>query len=139
MGGNKFLLPRWGRLGREAHAARITTSGKPGDLLEQRRTQRVLVAMPVLIYGRLGNEPFQEDTETINVSANGGLLPITTEVLPSQKLLLTNLQTNEELTCRVARLVQTPGGRTLVGLEFLQPAPRFWGGALTSPHVDSLR
>jgi hypothetical protein len=82
--------------------------------------------MPVHLYGRMGEEPFQEHTETINVSVNGGLVPVTAEVSCSQKLILTNLQTSEELACRVARITKTDRGTTLAGLEFLQPAPSFW-------------
>jgi hypothetical protein len=82
--------------------------------------------MPVLIYGRFDNEPFQENTETVNVSANGGLMPISAPIKLSQTLLLTNLQTEEDLACRVARLVRTEEGETLVALEFLRPPPRFW-------------
>ena len=87
----------------------------------------MLVAMPVLIYGRSEDEPFQEQTETIDVSAHGGLMPVTVEVMKSQKLLLTNLLTNQELACRVARVVRTSQGQTLAGLEFVQPSKGFWG------------
>jgi len=73
------------------------------------------------------DEPFQEQTETIDVSALGGLLPITVEVTKSQKLLLTNIETNQDLACRVARLVRTEEGRILAGVEFLQPSEGFWG------------
>lgn len=117
----KFLLPRWGHLGHHARNAAARS------LPEQRRARRVPVAMPVLIYGRSADEPFQEQTETIDVSAHGGLMPITVEVMKSQKLLLTNLMTNEELACRVARVVRTGEGKTLAGLEFLQPSEGFWG------------
>lgn len=121
VGGTKFLLPRWGHLG---HQARMAATRY---LPEQRRAQRVPAAMPVLIYGRSANEPFQEQTETIDVSTHGGLMPITVEVMKSQKLLLTNLLTNEELACRVARVVRTREGKILAGLEFLQPSEGFWG------------
>lgn len=121
MSGNKFLLPRWGHLGHEARNA------MPRVLREQRRAERVPVSMPVLLYGHIEGEPFQEQAETIDVSAHGGLVPITVEVKESQKLLLTNLLTNEDRPCRVARLVQTREGKTLAGLEFLQPSEGFWG------------
>jgi hypothetical protein len=122
-------MPRWGHLG--LLARKVAAQYLP----EQRRAQRVLAAMPVLIYGRSADEPFQEQTETIDVSAHGGLIPITVEVMKSQKLLLTNLLTNEDLPCRVARLVLTREGKTLAGLEFLQPSRGFWGEHL--PARDS--
>ena len=121
MVGTKFLLPRWGHLGLLARKA-----GR-GYLPEKRRAQRVLAAMPVLIYGRSADEPFQEQTETIDISAQGGLMPITVEVLESQRLLLTNLLTNQDLPCRVARVVLTREGKTLAALEFLQSSEGFWG------------
>jgi hypothetical protein len=117
MGFFRLLLPRWGRLGREARVMPRANT---------RRAQRVHARMPILVYGRLGNEPFAENTQTVDVSALGGLVPIAARVVPSQKLILTNLQTDEDLTCRVVRLIPGENGQTLVGLEFLQPSPRFW-------------
>jgi hypothetical protein len=90
--------------------------------------------MPILLYGRMENEPFQEQTETINVSTHGSLVPIEAEVTRWQKLILTNVQTNEELACRVARVIQTEKGTRLAGLEFLQPSQRFWGSIVPMPN-----
>lgn len=120
VGGLKFSFPRWPRLGRDRHPAKTRL------LREQRRATRVPLAMPVLLYGGMGEEPFQEHTETTNVSVNGGLVPVTAEVSCSQVIILTNLQTSEELSCRVARVTKTDRGTTLAGLEFLQPEPSFW-------------
>jgi len=78
VGGVKFLLPRWAHLGRQAREA------MPRYIPEQRRGPRVAAAMPVLLYGRLGDEPFQEHTETIDVSGHGGLVPISAEVRCAQ-------------------------------------------------------
>jgi len=82
--------------------------------------------MPVWIYGWLDGEPFSESSETVNVCAVGGLIPIASEVRRLQKLILTNLQTSEEVTCRVARVQRTRGGGLLAGLEFLQVGGQFW-------------
>jgi hypothetical protein len=107
---------------------------------DQRHALRVHVAMHVLIYGRLGNEPFAENTETIDVCTLGGLVPISARVRRSQRLIVTNLQTNEELACRVVRLAKAGDGGRLAGLAFLQPGPRFWrSGPLTdSPSTADL-
>jgi len=95
---------------------------------EKRHAHRVMAATSVFIYGRIENEgePFAENTKTINVSARGGLVPLSARVLSAQKLMVTNLQTGQDLLCRVARVEQTGGGETLIGLEFLEPAPLFW-------------
>jgi hypothetical protein len=81
--------------------------------------------MPVFIYARVRGEPFAEHAETMNIGPQGGLVALSTELQSLQILLVTNLQTNEDLACRVARLVKADG-KTLVGVEFLQPCPRFW-------------
>jgi len=95
-------------------------------LLDQRRAQRLPIYLPVQVYGKLDGVPFSENTETINVSACGGLVPLSTAVARAQKLILTNLQTDQDLTCRVARLIRSERGQVLAGLEFLQSAPGFW-------------
>jgi hypothetical protein len=111
------LFSRWGRKERTA-----------GEMfrLDKRRGPRVAATMPVFIYGRVQGQPFSENAETTNVSPQGGLVALSAELERSQTLLVTNLQTDEDLACRVARLVKTEKGKTLVGVEFLQPSPHFW-------------
>jgi hypothetical protein len=125
MSGLVSTLRRWLRLGSESEDSRTLR-------LEQRRGRRVRADMPVLLYGRLADEPFQERTQTIDVSSHGGLFPIAAAVVPSQKLILTNLETNDDLACRVARLIRTEQGATLAAVEFLQPSLRFWGSVVSS-------
>lgn len=129
--GSKFILPRWSHLGRIAREA----AGH--SVPEQRRARRVPAALPILLYGQFADEPFQEQTDTIDVSTHGSLVPITVGVLKSQKVLLTNLRTDEDLACRVARVVRTKDGKTLAELEFLQPSERFWGEHLSAGSTGS--
>lgn len=118
-------------------ASKDREDGDAHDLAapDKRRALRLHVAIHVLIYGRLGNEPFSENAETVDVCTLGGLVPISARVRRSQKLILTNLQTDEELPCRVAHIVKAEDGRKLVGLAFLRPGRRFWrsGPPLDSP------
>ncbi len=107
-------------------------SSRQRPLVEQRRSRRVPASMRILLYGRVEDEPFQEHTQTIDVSSHGGLFPISAAVERSQKLILTNLDTDDELACRITRLVRTNEGKTLAGVEFLQPSLRFWGPAVAS-------
>ncbi len=93
---------------------------------DKRSALRLHVAIHVMVYGWMGGEPFSENAETIDVCALGGLVPIAAHVRRSQRLMLTNLQTNEELLCRVARVAKAEDGRKLAGLAFLQRGPRFW-------------
>jgi len=82
--------------------------------------------MQVFVYGTMQGQPFSELAETANVSPQGGLLELSTEIEGRQPILVTNLQTNEELACRIARSAKTSSGKTLIGLEFLRPSPNFW-------------
>lgn len=120
MNWGKLLLPRWGFLDQKA---RSTPKAPPA---ERRSGPRVPVKIPVFIYGRDQDEPFSQRAETLNVSANGGLLSLPAEVADSQKLVVTNPQTDEDRVCRVVRLQKAEEGKIFVGVEFLQPSPNFW-------------
>jgi hypothetical protein len=118
------LAPRAGATASTAAAA--PSAASPQTPRRKRRAHRVSAFLPVFVYGRAHHEPFAEHAVTLNVSATGGLLALSADVAPSQKLLMANEQTDEELRCRVARVVKTEGGKTLVGFEFLSPHPNFW-------------
>jgi hypothetical protein len=126
LSGIRSLFRRRVRAGHEAKSARTQ------PLIEQRRARRVRAALQILLYGRLADEPFQERTETIDVSSHGGLFPVSAAVVPAQKLIVTNLENDEELACRVTRLVHTDRGRILAAVEFLQPSLRFWGAVVSA-------
>ena len=97
-----------------------------GPLQDKRRAQRLPIAMPVLVYGYVDDEPFAENTESVNVSVRGGLVAIPTGVNCWQKVILTNLQTDEDLECRIVRLAKSGTGQILAGLEFPEIEPKFW-------------
>ncbi|HYW67061.1 MAG TPA: hypothetical protein VFB10_10180 [Candidatus Dormibacteraeota bacterium] len=93
----------------------------------RRRSQRVLLRIPVQVIGRSPDrKPFSEMTHTAVVNAHGGLIYLSLKVAVGQVIILKNPETNEEQLCRVARADQAPDGRIEVGLEFVKPAPNFW-------------
>ncbi len=116
----KPILPRWSGAGREARSNARVSHGL-------RRAARVEAATSVFVYGRSRDEPFSEGTKTLNVSVNGGCVTVSREVAREQKIIITNAQTDEDLACRVARFARTGDGKVVVGLEFLEPRPHFWG------------
>lgn len=123
------LFSRWGRKGHPGDAGlRIPKHAgqSPEQRLDKRRGPRLAASLPVFIYGRLEGQPFSEHAETANVSPQGGLLEVSCDIERAHPVLITNLHTNEELACRVARVIKTNTGKTLVGLEFLRPSPNFW-------------
>jgi hypothetical protein len=120
MGWRSLFLPRKVRSRREPAPAPAVP--KPN----RRRDHRVSAFLPVFIYAHSHDEPFAEHAVTLNVSASGGLLSLSRDVVPSQELWIANTQTDEELPCRIARVTKTQAGTVLVGFEFLRPAPHFW-------------
>jgi len=101
----------------------------------QRRSERVLLDVPVVIRGESPDQrPFQEETFTVTVSAHGALLMLATQVFPGQKLLLLNPANWDEREGRVAYTGRVHAGLAQVGIEFTQPAPDFW--PVSSPPPD---
>ena len=94
----------------------------------QRRSQRVFHKMRLQASGRSHQgRKFREVCETLVVSAHGGLLNLRHEVDNGEMLVLVNPETQEEQECRIVYLGETGNRGTRVGVEFLTPAPRFWG------------
>jgi hypothetical protein len=81
----------------------------------------------VYVYGHgSGAEPFHEEAHTLKVNADGALLLLSVPVHKGQKLLLTNLQTQQDQDCRVVYL-GTQHSRTVeTGVAFPQTNPDFW-------------
>lgn len=93
---------------------------------ERRRAHRLPFAVAVFVYGHRGDEPFWENTETVNISEIGGLIPLTLRfVVPRQTLAISTLRTDQPMLCRVAR-VETTIKEIVVGFEFLSNSPEFW-------------
>jgi hypothetical protein len=116
----RTLLKKLGRGGRGS------SGNGPSLSRDKRRAQRLPITLPVLVYGYEAGEPFVEHTESVNVSARGALLAISAKVECWQKIVLTNLQTEEDRQGRVVRLIESESGQSLAGVEFLNAAPRFW-------------
>ena len=93
-----------------------------------RRSSRVFHKMRVQAQGRAHNgKKFRETCETLVVNGHGGLLLLKHEVDDGVMLVITNPETMEELECRVVYLGDLGDKGQRVGIEFLTPAPRFWG------------
>jgi len=99
---------------------------QPGDAGAKRRSQRVQIAMPVLVRGSSGTLTFEEETKTAVVNANGCSISLQARVALGQQLSLVNMKTAEELPCRVAFVGPVEGGRAEVGVEFAEASPLFW-------------
>ena len=99
-----------------------TTTASP------RRSARFFHKMRVQAQGRdHGGRKFKEVCKTVVVNGHGGLLVLKHEVDNGEMLVLTNPETQEELECRIVYLGEPGDKGQRVGVEFLTPAPHFWG------------
>jgi hypothetical protein len=93
-----------------------------------RRSQRVFHKVKVQAQGRnQDGRKFREICETLVVSAHGALLMLRHEVDSNEILVLVNPLTQEEQECRIVFLGGSGERGQRVGVEFLTPAPHFWG------------
>jgi hypothetical protein len=100
----------------------------------ERRSSRVFMRVRVMLAGKnQRGRRFREATETIVVNAHGGLLYLTQDLELGSMLVLTNPFTQDEQECRVVYLGDDSDKGRRVGIEFLTPAPRFWGVEFAQP------
>jgi hypothetical protein len=95
--------------------------------LKNRRSQRIQLNVPVVVYRASGEGPqFYENAQTLVVNAHGALMALMEMVAPRQRLLVQNPNTGEHLECRVVSVKKELIGPPKVAVEFTRPAPRFW-------------
>lgn len=99
----------------------------------RRRSARVFTRITVRARGvNSEGRRFRESSKTIVVNAHGGLMYLNETVELGAELQLTNLVTEEEQDCRVVYLGDSSEKGQRIGVEFLSPAPRFWGVEFSS-------
>lgn len=104
-----------------------TPSSNHASIPNRRRSQRVLLRLPILIVARgADNRHESENAFTINVSAHGALLLLSMRVSLNQKILIRHIETLEEQFVRVIHVTPAAEGKSEVGVDFLKPAPKFW-------------
>ena len=84
--------------------------------------------MPVEVVGQSVNgKAFRQETRTTAVNAHGAqlILPTTVEIQPA--ILLRNTKTGAEVQCRVVYQKRIESEKAELGVEFVEPQPRFWG------------
>jgi hypothetical protein len=93
----------------------------------RRRSQRVLMQVPVRIRGKNGQGvDFEEFTETLAINAHGALVLLTARLTSGAVIHMKHNKTEEEQECHVAFLGPVRGGKAEIGLEFTAPRPTFW-------------
>ena len=87
-----------------------------------RRTQRVHIAMPLVVRG----SGFRETASTVAVNAHGCLVMLKSQVARDDLIWLINPKTAEELPSKVVSFGKPEDGKVPVGIEFSEPSPLFW-------------
>jgi PilZ domain-containing protein len=104
-----------------------TPNIRPMQAANQRRSQRILLSVPLRVSGKRANgTPFVEHTQTLIVNAHGALLQLREPVRDGQLLGIRNVTTGEEMPCKVVDLSPGAKGVAEIGVEFAEPSPRFW-------------
>jgi PilZ domain len=91
----------------------------------KRRSQRIHIAIPVLVRGKSGNVHFEETTQTVTVNAHGCMLLVAAQLVRGQQVSIVNPQTKEEVPCVVSFLGKKDG-KSEAGIEFSEPSALFW-------------
>src|ERR1700693_3124250 len=101
----------------------------------QRRSQRVLVAVPIsVVLARPSQKPITEKTSTLVVSAHGALFLLSMKLFAGDQLTLISPQTDEQQPARVVYLGPQQSDKQEIGVEFVKPSPLFWRMAFPPPH-----
>jgi hypothetical protein len=112
-----------------------TVASDRDNSAQRRRSQRVQIAIPVLVRGKSGSHSFEEATQTVLVSAHGCMVHLAATVVRAQPISIINTKTAEEMPCEVAFAGRKDAeGKTDVGIKFAEPAPLFW--KITFPPED---
>jgi TonB family protein len=72
-------------------------------------------------------EPFEEQTSTMIIFPQGGVLRMNTSVTVGQMLVLTNLKSRQDAICRVLKIRPNANLAAYIEVEFTQRQPGFWG------------
>jgi hypothetical protein len=92
---------------------------------ERRRAQRVLLKMTVHVHLPKATKPVEGFTHT--VSATGAMIILKEGLPQGTKFILENPHTQQRVEVNVVRSAQMNQDGSLIPVEFLSPAPQFWG------------
>jgi hypothetical protein len=101
-----------------------TAAQRQATAEERRRAQRVHVRMPVIVH--LKDKPEPLSGVTLTVSPTGGMIILPQGLAAGTKFILENAKSQQRVEVSVVRPSQLNQEGSLVPIEFLSPAPRFW-------------
>ncbi len=96
----------------------------PGD--ERRRSQRVMIRVPVTLYVTLANKEVTIHAVTVAVNDHGAMLLCSRTLPTDTRLELQHDRTRQQLPCRIKRVPRESPEGYLVPVEFDTPTAGFW-------------
>ena len=107
--------------------ALTTPNTRVSSALNQRRSQRIIVAVPIRVTGKqIAGAKFVEETNTLMVNAHGALIALKEKVEEGQVLTIHNLATADEIQCAVIDVTVGSNGAPEIGVEFQKASPNYW-------------
>jgi hypothetical protein len=97
---------------------------QPGD--ERRRSQRVIIRIPVTLEVIVSGKKVTVHATTASVNDHGAMLLCTRHFAVDTKFDLINDRTTQKQSCRVTRTPVDNQQGYLLPVEFAEPSPGFW-------------
>ncbi|MGD0842301.1 MAG: hypothetical protein ABSA32_14190 [Candidatus Acidiferrales bacterium] len=93
---------------------------------DRRRSQRVVIRLPVTVKVTLAGKPVTFAAHTVAVNSQGAMLAAPQTLAIDTQLEVTNERTREHAAARVTRTPPESREGFLIPVEFIEPAPGFW-------------
>jgi hypothetical protein len=93
---------------------------------DRRRSQRVIIRVPVTILTTENGQPVRTTGKTIEVHTHGAMVACSRSFDSNAKLEVVNEVTGEKVASRVARSPREGAEGFVVPLEFTSPSNNFW-------------
>jgi len=132
-----------------AEATTTQASERPKSDSGQLRADAVSLDVPVKVHGSRvtdvvrgitpHTEPFEEQTSTMIVFPQGGVLRMATAVTAGQMVVLTNLKSGHDAICRVVKVRAYAQTQSYVELEFTNRQPGYWGVRFANDEVEPVK
>lgn len=96
----------------------------PGE--ERRRSQRVIIRVPVTLLINQGSQTMKIAAHTVAVNIHGAMVLCPRTLDTETTLEIVNGRTNEKIISRVTRAPRDSAEGFLIPVEFTTPSPNFW-------------
>jgi hypothetical protein len=100
--------------------------GSSVHLAERRRSQRVVIRMPVTVQVTIAGQSVTFAAHTVAVNDEGAMLAAPRTIAVDTQLEITNDRTRQHATARVTRTPPDSSEGFLIPVEFISPALGFW-------------